>query len=298
MPKQNQSPPQKFTIRDFNAMFPDDASCLEWLKNHLYPNGIHCPKCDKVTSHYRVASRPSFSCAMCGHHVHPTADTIYHKSPTPLRLWFYAVYLMASTRCGISAKQLQRELGVTYKCAWRIFKQIRSMLTQDDGPPLDNIVEADETYIGGRKRGKRGRGAQDKSIVAGAVERKGRVIAKKVPDVKASTLIPFLQERILPEALVFTDELASYKKLGAVGYEHRRVHHTSRVYVDGLVHTNTIDGFWSLVKNGIRGVYHSVSDKYLQNYLDEYSFRYNRRDSEHPMFKLFLGQIQKKTCAG
>src|SRR6516164_6294275 len=152
MPKQNQSPSQKFTIRDFNQMFPTDEACLEWLKNHLYPNGIHCEKCGEFTSHYRVASRPSYSCSMCGHHVHPTADTIYHKSPTSLRLWFYAVYLMASTRCGISAKQIQRETGVTYKTAWRMFKQIRSMLSDDDGEQLSGKVEADETFVGGKAK--------------------------------------------------------------------------------------------------------------------------------------------------
>ena len=155
MPKQNQSPAQKFTIADFNTMFPDDAACLEWLKTHLYPDGIHCEKCGKVTKHHRVQSRPSYSCDQCGHHVHPAADTIYHKSPTSLKLWFYAVYLMASTQCGISAKQLQRETGVTYKTAWRMFKQIRSMLDDgDDGRPLSGKVETDETYMGGKAKNK------------------------------------------------------------------------------------------------------------------------------------------------
>ncbi|HBI45696.1 MAG TPA: hypothetical protein DDY78_23010 [Planctomycetales bacterium] len=149
MPKQNQSPAQKFTIKDFNTLFPDDAACLEWLKNHLYPDGIFCKTCQKVTKHHRVVSRPSYSCDVCGHHVHPTADTIYHKSPTPLRLWFYAVYLMASTRCGISAKQIQRETGVTYKTAWRMFKQIRSMLNEDDGPAGSGRPTAARTQAAG-----------------------------------------------------------------------------------------------------------------------------------------------------
>jgi transposase len=125
-----------YTISDFQQQFPDDASCLDWLKSYLYPNGIECKVCQRVTKHHRVASRPSYSCDQCGHHVHPMAETIYHKSPTPLRLWFYAIYLMASTRCGISAKQLQRELGVTYKTAWRMFKQIRTMMLNTPIPPL------------------------------------------------------------------------------------------------------------------------------------------------------------------
>ena len=155
----------RYTIRDFEKEFPDDDACLEWLKNYLYPDGIHCKVCNRVTKHHRIASRKSYSCDVCGHHVHPTAGTIYHKSCTPLRLWFYGIYLMSATRYGISAKQLERELGVTYKTAWRMFKQIRSMLTEDH--KLSSGVEVDETYIGGKRPGKRGRGAEGKSIVAG-----------------------------------------------------------------------------------------------------------------------------------
>jgi transposase len=123
-----------------------------------YPHGIFCKVCERVTKHHRVASRPSYSCDLCGHHVHPTADTIFHKSSTSLKTWFHAVYLMASTRCGISAKQIERETGVTYKTAWRIFKQIRSLLQSDcESTTVGGHVEMDETYFGGRIRGK-GRG--------------------------------------------------------------------------------------------------------------------------------------------
>ena len=188
-------------------------------------NGIFCETCQKITKHYKVASRRSYSCQDCGHHVHPTADTIYHKSTTPLRLWFYAVYLMASTLCGISAKQLERELGVTYKTAWRMFKQIRSMLAEDD-TQLSGTVEVDETYVGGRmKGGKRGRGSENKTIVAGAVERQGKVIARVVPNVQAKTIVPFIHEKVLPSTLIFTDELPSYNGLKYQGYQHKRVHH-------------------------------------------------------------------------
>lgn len=284
---------QKYTLLDFEKQFPNDDVCLEWLKDYLYPDGIFCETCQKITNHYRVASRKSFSCQFCGNHVHPTADTIYHKSTTPLRLWFYAVYLMASTRCGISAKQLERELGVTYKTAWRMFKQIRSMLAEDD-KQLSGKVEADETYVGGRmKGGKRGRGSENKTIVAGVVERKGSVITKVIPNVQAKTLIPFIHEKVLPESLIFTDELRSYNSLKYHGYEHKRVHHAEKVYVLGDAHTNSIEGFWSLVKGGIRGVYHQVSAKYLQTYFNEYAFRYNRRKDTTPMFLSFLGQVQK-----
>src|SRR5712691_5914565 len=141
---------RRYTIKDFEKQFPDDAACLEWLKDYLYPDGIHCKRCDRVTLHHRANTRPSYCCDRCGNHVHPMAGTIYEKSSTPLRLWFYAIFLMASTRCGISAKQLERELGVTYKTAWRMFKQIRSMLAENRGP-LTGEVEIDEAYIGGKK---------------------------------------------------------------------------------------------------------------------------------------------------
>lgn len=142
----------KFTDKDFERQFPTDDACLEWLKDYLYPNGIPCAKCERITKHHKVASRKSYSCDYCGHHVHPTAGTIYHKSSTPLRLWFYAIYLMASTSCGIAAKQLERELGVTYKTAWRMFKQIRTMLDDEGSDPLSCRVEVDEAYIGGKPR--------------------------------------------------------------------------------------------------------------------------------------------------
>jgi len=220
------------------------------------------------------------------------AGTIMEKSATPLRLWFYAMFLMASTRCGISAKQLERELGVTYKTAWRMFKQIRSMLT-DDIVLEGSSVEADETYVGGKSHGKRGRPGPDsnKTPVFGMVERKGKVIAKVVPNVKAATILPIIKERVLEKSMVYTDELATYNRLPELGYRHKRVHHASKVYVMGDAHTNTVEGFWSLVKRGISGVNHAVSAKYLPNYLNEYAFRYNRRNQEQPMFEAFLDQV-------
>jgi transposase len=142
---------QLFTFKEFEGMFPDDASCLEWLRTCLYPNGIFCKKCNTTTKHHRVWSRPSYSCDRCGHHVHPTAGTIFHKSSTSLKTWFHAICLMASTHSGISAKQIERETGVTYKTAWRMFKQIRTLLTERD--PLSGAVKIDETYFGGHWKG-------------------------------------------------------------------------------------------------------------------------------------------------
>jgi transposase-like protein len=169
---------------------------------------------------------------------------------------------------------------------------------------LSGKVECDETFVGGKaknmhksKREKliKGRGAVGKTVVAGAVERQGRVVVKVVPDTLSDTLIPFVTEKVLPESMVFTDESPSYNPLSSQGYDHKRVHHASKVYVIGDVHTNTIEGFWSLVKGGIGGVYHLVSTKYLQDYFNEYAFRYNRRNDDMPMFWSVMTQVEKSS---
>ena len=294
---------RNYTIRDFDRDFPDDDACLEWLKDFLYPGGVYCEKCEAITKHHRIKSRPSYSCDRCGHHVHPTAGTIFHKSSTPLTTWFHAIYLMASTRCGISAKQIERETGVTYKTAWRIFNKIRELL-QDDSEPLGGSVEMDETYFGGRRKGARGRplrGDKKKTSIVGIVQRKGRVVARTTKDAKGSTLLPLIAEHVLPKTTVYTDEWKGYDGVPYMkdadgkfaSYKHRRIRHSAKVYVMGDIHTNSVEGFWSLIKRGIGGVYHAVSQKYLQNYLDEYAFRYNRRFDIEPMFMSFLRQISK-----
>jgi transposase-like protein len=285
-----------YTLKDFQKQFPDDATCLDWLRNYLYPEGIYCETCEAVTKHHRVKSRPSYSCDHCGHHVHPTAGTIFHKSPTPLTTWFYAIYLMAQTRCGISAKQIQRETGVTYKTAWRMFKQIRSMLEENPVTPLGGRgkgVEIDETYFGG-KGGKPGRSVATKTPIIGFAERKGNVRAFVAQDTKIETVYPMIREHVMPRNVVFTDEYNVYNGLGVRGYHHHRVRHTERVYVAGDAHTNTLEGFWSLIKRGIGGVYHNVGRHYLQSYLNEYSFRYNRRFDTQPMFLSFIQRIEKR----
>lgn len=281
---------QRYTIRDFDRDFPDDDACLDWLRECLYPAGIYCKVCQSVTKHHRVTSRRSYSCDRCGHHVHPTAGTIFDKTTTPLRLWFYAVYLVASTRCGISAKQLQRELGVTYKTAWRMLNLIRSMLDESDGP-ISGEVEVDKTYIGGRRRGKRGRGADGKTPVVGMVERGERVRAVKTANVRSTTLVPLVEARVGLGSVVYTDEFSGYNRLGKLGYDHRRIAHAAHVYVVGDTHTNTVEGFWSLHKRGISGVYHAVSAKHLQSYVNEYAFRYNHRNDEQPMFTTMLQRV-------
>ena len=293
-PKRAKSSESQYSLMEFMREFPDDATCLKWLwRNRYSKDGKHadCPRCkvrkQAFTRYQTAQQRQSWTCNGCGYHLHPTADSIFHKSSTSLHLWFYAMYLMTSTRCGISAKQLERELGVTYKTAWRIAHLIRHKLMAGGAEPFTggNEVEIDETYMGGRRRtgrGKKGTGRPPanhprKVAVLGMVERKGRVAAVTVPNASARAMLPHILERVLPTTTVYTDEWRSYNQLGMSGYRHRRIHHKEHVYVSGDVHTNTIEGFWSLTKRGISGVYHAVSAKHLQGYLNEYAWRYNQR---------------------
>jgi transposase len=283
---------------EFIQEFPDDRACLDWLWRQRYSDDgshAHCSKCGQTRKFHRVKSRPSYSCDHCGLHIHPTAGTIFHRSATSLHLWFYAMYLMTSTRCALSAKHLERELGVTYKTAWRMANLIRNVLMNQEGePPLSGDVEADETFFGGKPRAAQQRAAKraaryphqaggharkPKTTVFGAVERGGRVRAVVVPDSSAATLGPVMRSFVLPSSQIFTDEWKAYNEVGLEYKRHRRIKHAERVYVSGDVHTQTIDGFWSTVKRGISGNYHAVSTKWLQGYLNEFCWRWNQRKS-------------------
>ncbi len=287
---------------EFMKEFPDDDACLEFLwRNRYSQDGIHaqCPKCKTEREFKRYEhsqQRQAWTCQACGKHIAPTAGTIFHKSSTSLHLWFYAMYLMASTRCGISAKQLERELGVTYKTAWRIAHQIRHELMAEEFETFDTgaPIEIDEAYIGGRRRGRKGSvagrpsGETHYAPVFGMLQRGGKVVVTTVENAKRVSLQPHILERILPASTVYTDEWRAYDFLGKAGYNHTRVNHTEKVYVSGDCHTNTIEGFWSLTKRGIGGVYHSVSKKHLQDYQSEYAWRYNRRNEKTLHFEALL----------
>ena len=287
---------QTCTVDDFRRQFPDDDSCLDYVMEKRFPGRVaHCEKCGVERKHYRITGRKVYSCDHCGTQISPLAGTIFEKSSTPLHLWFHAMFQMGSTKCGISAKQIQREIGVTYKTAWRMFKQIRTLMS-DEISLEGSTVEIDEMYHGGKRKGSKGGrpmvGDKKKIPVLGMVERKGRVVARTVKDTKAATLKGVIHEYVLPKSTVYTDELSSYSTISEKRrYNHRRINHSAGVYVIGDTHTNTIEGFWSLIKRGIGGTHHAVSQKFLQSYLDEYSFRYNRRDVPQPMFKLILERV-------
>ena len=288
----------KYTIKDFRAEFPDDKACLAAVFRNKYPNGIECAKCHGKNCYYPVAARRSYVCSKCGAQVSPTAGTIFHKSPTPLTSWFHAIFLMGQSKNGVAAKELERQLGVTYKCAWRIAKQVRLMMKGEGSPilggPAGGVVEADETYIGGKRKGKRGRGAAGKTVVFGMVERGGAIKTQVVENVKGDTLAPLIQATIAPGSVVSTDELASYTRLGALGYDHGTVTHGRGQYVQGIFHTNNLEGYWSQLKRSINGTYHAVSRKHLPSYLDEFSFRYDRRDAMAPIPVTLFSMVAKQ----
>ena len=320
-PVRAKSSESSMSLMEFMRDFPDDATCLEWLwTTRFSPDGTNaeCPKCDDIRPFKRYETtqqRQSWTCTTCGHHLHPTAGTVFHKSSTSLHLWFYAMYMMSSTRCGVSAKQLERELGVTYKTAWRMFHLIRnSLMEQSDGDTLKGDVEMDEMYVGGKPRaqdrhqwshlsGKAARFSaaqkwttKKRTPVFGMVERGGKVQAYVVPSTAQSTLAAHVEARVLDGSVIYTDEAPTYVGLTRkAGYEHKRIHHAASVYVEGDVHTNTIEGFWSLVKRGIGGTHHAVSAKYLQGYLNEYAWRYNHRRDPRGMFLLLLLRAAQPT---
>lgn len=266
----------KFTIKDFNTQYPDDNACLQSVFQNRYGKLKVCPSCEKNTRFYKVAKRKCYACQFCGHQLHPLSDTIFHKSETSLKTWFYAIFLFSNSKNGVSAMELQRQTGVTYKCAWRICKQVRFLMTQGN-EPLQGVVEMDETYVGGVRPGKRGRGAEGKTPVFGMVERKGKVRAVVVSDVKTKTLMPIVLSSVKKGAVISTDEGNNYNRLKENCYEHGTVKHGKGQYANGMFHSNTIEGFWSQLKRSINGTYHAVSRKYLQAYVDEFSYRYSNR---------------------
>lgn len=226
-PKRSTASESRYSVPEFLRDFPDDDACLDWLWRTRYaPDGhtADCPKCERSRRFHRVKERPAYDCDTCGHHIHPTAGTIFHKSSTSLFLWFYAMFLVSQTRCGIAAKQIERELGVTYKTAWRMLNRIRNQLMDDQGEePLSGDVEADETWYGGKPRayetrsgrGKEGltpTGRERRVPVFGMVERGGRVRARVHAYANASGLVRgALYENVLPASIIFTDEWSGFK---------------------------------------------------------------------------------------
>ncbi len=298
---------------EFMREYSDDAACLEHLWRSRYSqDGEHadCPKCEQERVFRKYATkqgRQSWTCTGCGHHVHPTAGTIFHKSSTSLHLWYFAIYMMASTRCGVSAKMLEREIGVSYKTAHRMLRLIRTELMKDDGVPLSGDVEVDEASVDGKPRKRQGQhrylGSErsrrseaarlrerSRATVFAAVERGGRIKATVLPSRRGPQLKRQVIEWVEPASIVITDDWPAYNGLKRHFIDHSRINHSAGYYVDGNTHTNTVEAFFGHLKPSIRGTYRKVSHRWLQGYLNEFVWRRNARYNPTSMFEALLDE--------
>lgn len=275
---------KKYVVSDFKRDFPDDTACLEYIFLKKYPNR----KCTCGKTLRRISTRKAYGCFGCGKQVYPLKGTIFERSSASLSDWFFVIYLMSQAKNGISAKEIQRHIGGSYEKCWRMAKQVRLLMKPAKGK-LTGTVEADETYVGGKRRlGRRGRGTH-KTPVIGVIQRNGKVRAKVVSDVSSWTIIPFITKNVRKGSRLMTDEFKSYKVKGGFGYRQESVNHSKYEYVRGKVHTNTIEGFWGGLKRALNGTYHSVGKHYLQSYVDQQAFYYDHRNQS--IFHVLIERI-------
>lgn len=283
------------TVTQFLKLFPTDDACLAHLFEVRYGSDVACPKCGQVGTFHKLAKLPAYTCN-CGHHIHPMVDTPFHRSRTPLQKWFFAMFLFTTTRNGVAAKEIQRQMGVTYKTAWRMARLIREYMGWVDGDtpvggPGGGMVEADETFIGGKRR--MSEKMDNKTIVFGVTERGGDVVTRIIPDRSEFQTTPVIKEFVRPGSKLTTDDWTAYRRLNEEGYRHERVNHSAKEYVRGEWHTNTIEGFWSMVNRTIAGTHIHVSSKYLPAYLGEIEYRWNLRKDPHLMFPLLMASFAR-----
>ncbi len=281
--------PGTHTFKAFQAIYPNDAACLAKLMEVNYGGTeITCPGCGADSKFHPLAKRRAYVCQWCGHHVYPAAGTIFHKSRTNLTKWFFAMYLMTSTRHGVAAKELERQLGVTYKCAWRMAHELRKLMASADfAGPLGGDgkhVEIDETVMGGYQsnRERRAKGS-NKSLVFGMVERDGKMRAGPIPDLSQSTLETIVRGHVTEGTTLTADEWVSYNDLEN-GFALGRVNHSQKEWVAGIHHTNTIEGHWGHFKRAVRGTHVHISAKHMWKYVAEFTYRRNFRQSHEAMF--------------
>lgn len=294
---------KKFTnLINLLTYFKDEQVCRDYLEVIRWNGELKCAykDClhDKV---FKFTNGKVYKCAKCERQYSVRVGTMFENSKIPLQKWFAAIYLITSHKKGISSLQLHRDLGITQKTAWFLNHRIRATLgLAPDAEKLDGKCEADETFIGGNEKnkhphnkteGNQGRSMKTKSAVAGIVERGGDLRAKKVPDTTGTNLKMFVTQNVKFGSEINTDEWWGYNGLSAA-FDHKFIKHNEGEYVNGTIHTNTLEGFWSLLKRGVFGIYHSMSDKHLQRYVDEFVFRYNtRNETERDRFDMMLSNI-------
>ena len=263
--------------------YKSDDECRNAIEEIRWPNGVACTRCGDM-SIGEIPKRNQYQCHGCGYQFSVTSGTIMHDSRLPFRKWFMTIYLMCVSKKGVSANQLKETLGTTYRTAWHLCHRIREAMGNDplEGPTLVGVVEVDETLIGGKKKGK-GHGYRgNKQWIAGAIQRGGKLRVQRIPNIRRKTLHDFIQRTVKDEAeAIYTDELKSY--IGVEDHDTRpeTVNHSEEEWVIGDVHTNSIEGVWSLFKRSIIGTFHKMSVKHMDRYLEELEWRHNNRDNPH-----------------
>lgn len=289
----------KYTIKEFRNDYPNDDACLDRIFQLRYSNLV-CPKCEGTKPFVKITNRRAYQCPSCSFQLYPTQGTIFEKTTTPLTYWFQAIYLQTTTRNGVAAKELERQLQICYKTALRMAHQIKILMANKTIEPLTGVIEGDETFIGGLNKNRhedkkipesQGRSCKDKVPVIGILKRGGHIIAKVVDNTSGESLIPFIEEKVTKdESILITDEWGGYNYL-CKEINHVVVNHNEKEYVRGAFHTNTIEGFWSQLKRTIKGTHIHVSKRHLQKYVDEVGFRYEQRDHQDTMFETVLSHV-------
>lgn len=283
-------------------VFKDEQTCIDYLEELIWSDGVVSPF-DSSSKVYKCAGN-KYKCKNTGLYFNVKTNTMFDSTKIELQKWFMAIWLITSHKKGISSHQLAKDIGVTQKTAWFMLQRMRNCFEIENNHELDNEVEVDETFVGGKNKNRhankkvansQGRSCKDKTPVVGMVERDGKLVAKKVKTTAAKYLTPEIIKTIKEAATLYTDEWGGYSGLDRL-YNHLFVKHNSGEYVNDDIYTNTIEGFWSLLKRGIVGIYHFVSRKHLQYYVDEFVFRYNTRkfDTEKARFDYFLTAISTK----
>jgi transposase len=285
------------TLRQFQDRFPTEDSCLDHLMRTRFGERPDCGGCGRSAKFYRVKARRSYACEYCGFQVYPTAGTPFDRTRTSLRDWFFVMFQFCASRNGVAAKEVERQLGVTYKTAWRMCHMIREYMgALDSDDPLGGVgetVEIDETIIGGSVSGKGNGYMGNKTVVVGMLERGGELITRVTHSRAKYHMHAMIQHHVLPGTTINTDEMGGYKDIAHKGYRHVTVNHNKGQYATaGGAGVNGLEGFWAQLKRGINGTHIHVSQKHLPKYLGEFEYRHNMRHAPHLMLDRLLASFR------